>query len=127
MKNISTRDQQIASKVRMFRINAGMTQMEVAGHLGISPQQVQKYEQGKNKISAARLEAMANLFSISMSDFFIDSALGMSEESAEFIHKLDRGTANMLRKYRAISSPPLRKIVREVTYMLSDYDESREL
>lgn len=69
-KRIGDDDVTIGRNLRELRHNAGFTQEEVARHLGVSFQQVQKYENGTNRLSAARLYTLMNLFGIECSAFF---------------------------------------------------------
>ncbi len=48
-------DQIIAKKIYSFRLDNNMSQAELAKKIGVSAQQLQKYENAKNRISAARL------------------------------------------------------------------------
>lgn len=56
----------IGNKLRVTRKLHGMTQAELAKQLGISFQQVQKYERGHTRISASRLAAISALFGVSL-------------------------------------------------------------
>jgi transcriptional regulator with XRE-family HTH domain len=48
----------------------GMTQEKLAGHLGLTFQQVQKYEKGTNRVSASRLQAVSHILDVPVSFFF---------------------------------------------------------
>ena len=48
-------DRRIGERIRLRRTELGMTQHQLAAALGVSYQQIQKYENGANRISAARL------------------------------------------------------------------------
>jgi transcriptional regulator with XRE-family HTH domain len=63
-------DVHIGHRVRMLRIAKGMNQTTVASALGISFQQIQKYENGRNRVGAGRLQELANLFSVPTTFFF---------------------------------------------------------
>jgi len=63
-------DELVGCNVRLFRLNRGMTQAELAEALRVTSQQIQKYEKGKNRISAGRLFAIAGLFGVPVSAFF---------------------------------------------------------
>lgn len=63
----------LGENLRLFRKKAEMNLIELAKKLGISPQQLQKYETGENRISAERLFEIAKILNISMSNFYIDS------------------------------------------------------
>ena len=62
----------IARKMRIRRAKLGMTQQQVACKIGISYQQLQKYEHGRNRISAARLKDLADVLGVPIAYFFDD-------------------------------------------------------
>src|ERR1700683_284491 len=66
-------DKHVASRVRMRRLMLGTSQQTLGDKLGITFQQVQKYERGKNRISASRLQAMCEILQVPVS-FFFDGA-----------------------------------------------------
>jgi transcriptional regulator with XRE-family HTH domain len=63
-------DIQVGMRVRLKRRLLGMNQTQLARHLGISFQQVQKYEKGTNRIVSGRLHQMATLFDVPITYFF---------------------------------------------------------
>jgi transcriptional regulator with XRE-family HTH domain len=63
-------DKYVGSRVRMRRLMLGMSQGALAGQLGLTFQQVQKYEKGTNRISASRLQAMSHILQVPVSFFF---------------------------------------------------------
>lgn len=63
-------DKQIAERVRFFRRQAGMSQSDLANQLGVTFQQVQKYEKGQNRIGAGRLFEIARIFNVQVQAFF---------------------------------------------------------
>src|ERR1700758_1778342 len=63
-------DRQIAVRVRMRRLLLDMSQEKLAAGLGISFQQVQKYEKGNNRIGAGRLQQLAEILEVPVSFFF---------------------------------------------------------
>lgn len=58
-KSIHPIDRQTGVLLRHTRLRAGMTQIELARRLGVSFQQIQKYEKGQNRISTSRLVGLA--------------------------------------------------------------------
>jgi len=76
-KSPNTTDQHIGARVRMRRLQLGMSQTTLADALGLTFQQVQKYEKGANRISASRLHQIANTLQVPVSYFF-ESAPGAS-------------------------------------------------
>lgn len=64
MSNATPHDTTIGSRVRARREQQGMTQAALAAHIGVTFQQVQKYERGVNRIAAARLSLIARALDV---------------------------------------------------------------
>jgi transcriptional regulator with XRE-family HTH domain len=67
-------DRHVGARLRMRRIMLKKSQNEIANALGLTFQQVQKYEKGTNRISASRLQHLCKILSVPVS-FFFDEAL----------------------------------------------------
>lgn len=63
-------DAMVGAKIRMFRINRGMSQTALAERVGVSFQQVQKYEKGANRVGASRLSHIASVLGITVGELF---------------------------------------------------------
>lgn len=63
-------DQHVGRMLRLFRKSRGMTQSDLAHEVGVTFQQVQKYERGSNRIGASRLWEFCQVLGVSPSDFF---------------------------------------------------------
>ena len=63
-------DQIIGKKIYFLRLDNNISQAELAKKIGISAQQLQKYENAKNKISAARLALIAKVLDKDISYFY---------------------------------------------------------
>ena len=74
-------DQQIGDQVRTRRLLAGLTQEKLGDALGVSFQQVQKYEKGANRISASRLRQIATALDVPVTHFY-DAADGAMDGGA---------------------------------------------
>lgn len=78
----------VGSRVRMRRLMVGLSQEKLADGLGITFQQVQKYEKGTNRIGASRLQAIADILGVHPSFFFQqDEGQAPSREPAADIHE----------------------------------------
>jgi transcriptional regulator with XRE-family HTH domain len=120
-------DEHVGARVRMRRTMLGMSQEKLGEALGITFQQVQKYEKGTNRISASRLHHLSHLLQVSM-PFFFEGAphvpgpsedIGVAPSPAyvsEFLASSD-GLA-LIKAFRRIEQPQLRrsivKLVEEV-------------
>jgi transcriptional regulator with XRE-family HTH domain len=63
-------DKYVGSRVRMRRMMLGMSQEKLADALGLTFQQIQKYEKGTNRISASRLQAISQILDTPVHFFF---------------------------------------------------------
>jgi transcriptional regulator with XRE-family HTH domain len=66
-------DKHVGGRVRMRRLMLNMSQSQIAKALGLTFQQIQKYEKGANRISASRLQHMCSILQVPMSFFFDDA------------------------------------------------------
>jgi transcriptional regulator with XRE-family HTH domain len=63
-------DKHVGSRVRMRRMMLGMSQEKLGNNLGLTFQQVQKYEKGTNRIGASRLQQISHILQVPVSFFF---------------------------------------------------------
>ena len=76
MKTPTPFDAKVGARLRMRRRTLEMSQAKVGEALDISLQQIQKYENGTNRISASRLQQLANLLGVTPGYFFADACPG---------------------------------------------------
>ncbi|KRE21316.1 Cro/Cl family transcriptional regulator [Bosea sp. Root483D1] len=69
-------DRHVGSRVRMQRMLAGVSQEKLGEALGLTFQQVQKYEKGTNRISASRLQQIAKMLGVPVAFFFEGAPAG---------------------------------------------------
>jgi transcriptional regulator with XRE-family HTH domain len=67
---INPTDKHVGSRLRMRRLMLDMSQTDVADALGLTFQQLQKYEKGTNRISASRLQHLSQILQVPVSFFF---------------------------------------------------------
>lgn len=75
-------DVHVGSRIRMQRCFRGLTQSMLGQSVGVTFQQVQKYEKGTNRVGSSRLQAIADALGVSVS-FFFEGASGASGELEE--------------------------------------------
>jgi transcriptional regulator with XRE-family HTH domain len=63
-------DKHVGSRVRMRRMMLGMSQEKLGDALGLTFQQVQKYEKGTNRIGASRLQQISQILQVPVAFFF---------------------------------------------------------
>ena len=86
-KNANPIDRQSASRIRMQRMVCGLSQTKLGKAVGVSFQQVQKYEKGVNRVGASRLQQIANVLKVAP-DFFFDGASGKGGLSLTYPRRL---------------------------------------
>src|SRR3981081_3692631 len=69
-------DSELGKRIRLRRVEQHISQSELADKLGVSFQQVQKYEKGVNRVDAARLQQIATGLDVPVTFFFDDDGLG---------------------------------------------------
>jgi transcriptional regulator with XRE-family HTH domain len=111
-------DKHVGSRVRMRRMMLSMSQEKLGGALGLTFQQVQKYEKGTNRIGASRLQQISHILQVPVAFFFEGAptshppAEGMSEAPSpsyvsDFLATSD-GLA-LTKAFMEIKEPKLRR------------------
>lgn len=118
-------DIHVGSRVRLRRTLLGMSQKKLGAAVGLTFQQIQKYERGANRIGSSRLYQFAQVLDVPVSFFFDDmpeeisrSQPGASLGSAENFQQdqfARRETLELVRAYYKIRNPAVRKRVFELT------------
>ena len=105
---MTTESKQIANQMRAVRVAQGMTLEYVARQIGISYQQLQKYENGTNRVPTESLVKFTALFGMNTDDFYAlatgKKANGMSEAAME-----DKEILDVARAIRRIKNSRIRK------------------
>lgn len=106
-------DVHVGSRIRIRRLLIGMNQETLASALGLTFQQVQKYEGGANRVSASRLSQIAEVLGVPISYFFSDiEADGGSPDQGELEvrERMQRpDVIELIRSYYAIGNAGIRQ------------------
>jgi transcriptional regulator with XRE-family HTH domain len=118
-------DQKLGQRVRSRRLELGMSQERLAELLGITFQQVQKYERGANRIAASRLHDLAIALDMPVARFFDGLSVARKTTSASTARDLDDalakpGAHDLLRTYASITSPRVRRRILELVKAMSE-------
>lgn len=119
-------DVYVGSRIRMRRKMLGLSQEKLGEKLGITFQQIQKYEKGTNRVGASRLQAMSDALEVPVSFFFPESApsspAGMQEESATFMMDFMSTSEglDLTRAFIRIRNPKVRRKVVELVRALAE-------
>ena len=117
-------DVHVGRRIRIRRQLLGMNQETLAQGLGLTFQQVQKYEGGANRVSASRLSAMANILGVPVAFFFGDlpSADGLETREARHLRQsLEQPeTIDLIRFFYAIGDPMVRGAFLDLTKAIGE-------
>src|SRR3954468_8371436 len=110
-KSTTSHDIEVGQRIRARRMAKGMSQTELGALLGVTFQQVQKYEKGVNRVGAGRLVRVAEALDVPVSFFFGATDIG-SNDTRVILGFLD--TSYALRLLRAFSRIPQGEIQRAI-------------
>ena len=127
--SLNSTDKHVGSQVRMRRVKLGMSQSKLAEAVGLTFQQIQKYEKGANRISASRLQQFANILGVPVPFFFEDAPNASSQRKAktvdpsiayvsEFISSSD-GLA-LIKAFMQIKNAKLRRGIANLVEQIAD-------
>jgi transcriptional regulator with XRE-family HTH domain len=114
-------DKLLGQRVRAVRLKAGISQNDLADSIGVTFQQVQKYEMGTNRIPATRLIAIAGALNVPIVTLFeaIDPGIAEGQKTAEVYPDTPEAN-NLLNLFNAIESKAVRRqvvaLVRSMTH-----------
>ena len=115
-------DIHVGSRIRLRRNMLGMSQEKLGENLGITFQQIQKYEKGTNRVGASRLQAIASILSVPVAFFFEDAPgqetgggnRGFAEEASMALAHVICGSPGGLKLNRAVVNIPPGKVRRRI-------------
>ena len=126
-------DQEIGQKVRCFRKVLGLSQHELADKIGVSYQQLQKYETGANRISVGRLKQIGDAMNMDIVEFFnrtqepsMAGLYHICKEHGEKTQKNYDETVLMLNKFLQIEDKNIRKNILNIVDALSIKSEETQ-
>lgn len=124
-------DAHVGSRVRLRRTLLGLSQQKLGQDLGLTFQQIQKYERGANRIGASRLYELSEILDVPLSFFFeempaksISASGGLADTEREFEHQYmsKRETLELVRAYYKITDLEIRKRLFEVIKSIAHQD-----
>lgn len=118
-------DRKLGQRVRTRRLEIGMSQERLAELLGVTFQQVQKYEKGVNRIAASRLHDIAAALDMPISRFFEGlsrASAGVAESSRDYIDDAlaTPEGAQLMALFASIKSRKVRRQVLELVKALTE-------
>lgn len=130
-------DVHVGGRIRLRRTLLGMSQERLGDALGLTFQQVQKYERGTNRVGASRLWDLSRVLDVPVSFFYDDMTDDVADHSPRLISGLaeepdvveadpltKRETLELVRAYYRIQDPTVRKRVFDLAKALAAAAES---
>lgn len=96
-------DLEIGQKIRALRVAKGVSQTTLGDGLGVTFQQVQKYERGTNRVSAGRLQKIARMLDTPITFFYSEQRTKKQEDNGLALIQ-SKGAMRLLRAFAEISS-----------------------
>ncbi|MBA9070171.1 transcriptional regulator with XRE-family HTH domain [Methylobacterium sp. RAS18] len=110
-KQVTQQDRAVGERIQVLRKSKGLTQTALGKAIGVTFQQIQKYENGMNRVGASRLSDIARVLEVRVSSFY-DGDEGGSEDRAVVVGFLrTRGAIDLLRAFSAIEDDQTRRDV----------------
>jgi len=122
-KSPNDADRHIGSRMRARRIAIGMSQEKLGDRLGLTFQQVQKYEKGVNRVGAGRLLDIAAILQAPVAYFYEGLSTGNgkagSEDNAASLLLATTEGQRLIKAFSTITSPQLRHKVVDLVEIIS--------
>lgn len=115
-KDASAVDKKIGAKINQLRVSMGITRQELAEKIGVTHQQLQKYEQGTNRVTASRLVDISNVLHVSVMYFFEDYIESLCIENV----KKQRMCMEVMRNFMRIAREDQQDAIRQVIRMMAE-------
>jgi transcriptional regulator with XRE-family HTH domain len=117
-------DIEVGHRIRIERLARGLSQTALANQLGVTFQQVQKYEKGVNRVGAGRLTKIAEVLGIDVGTFFgakdmVSDEAKESGESSPLKLLTVSGAFRLLRAYGDIEDSNLRRAIVDLVEQIS--------
>ncbi|ALE03401.1 helix-turn-helix domain-containing protein [Bartonella ancashensis] len=126
-------DVYVGTRIRLRRNILGLTQEKLGEHLGITFQQIQKYEKGTNRVGASRLQAIAEIMDVPVSYFFDRSMSdqpmeGFAESDERFMDFCSSNEGiQLMRAFTNILDAKVRRKIIDLAKALSEDDNVNKL
>lgn len=126
-KRATEQDRIVGQRIQMLRKSKCLSQTALGSSIGVTFQQVQKYENGSNRVGASRLSEIARVLDVPVSAFFDDAEGGAGAEQGEaFVFLRSEGAIDLLRAFNALEDDHMRRevvaIVRRISRLGREQD-----
>ncbi len=124
-ERVNPTDVLVGQQVKRLRMERGMSQDTLGKGLGLTFQQVQKYEKGTNRISASRLQQIAVIFGVPVTAMFEtvpQNGEQQTEHQVIFSMMDTKGAHRLMRAFNSITGVAARKLVVDLSELLAEQD-----
>ena len=119
-------DRLVGVRITALRKARGMSQTALGNAVGVTFQQVQKYEKGQNRVGAGRLREIARLLDVPVSAFFEESEPRANAQEDVFGFLSGQGAIELLRAYAQIEDEQMRRDVLALVRSAARLAQARE-
>ena len=116
-------DLRVAERIKTIRRARSVTREQLAGLIGVSLQQLVKYEQGTNRISASRMLDLANALDVDITEFFSSDAIATPSADPPLAEK----ESELLAAFRRISSQETQELIVRMVRLVANGDSQVEV
>ena len=117
-------DQEIGQRIRAHRVYLNLSQEKLAARTGVTFQQIQKYENGTNRVSASRLVSIAHALGVPVEYFYGRTAAPAMKIMADrYVLMLDEGIGAIETTVKALKDLPA--VARDMRILRDDFDRQR--
>ena len=119
-------DSLVGARIRVFRIHRKISQTDLAEQIGVTFQQVQKYEKGTNRIGASRLSRIAAVLGVSVGELFESPGEKSGDSALLFRMLAEPGALRVLKAYTRTSEPRVRHAIAELIEGIADKEPMKK-
>src|ERR1700750_1924695 len=113
-------DTMVGARIRVLRIHNRISQTDLAEQIGVTFQQVQKYEKGTNRIGASRLSRIATVLGVSVGELFESPGEKSNDSTLLFQLLAEPGALRVLKAYTRTSDPRVRHAIADLVEGIAD-------
>ena len=113
-------DKVVGRRLRARRLQLGLSQQALGDALGISYQQVQKYEGGVSRIGAGRLQQLAEILDVPVSVFFDERPRGSEDGDTAFAFLDTAHSLRLVQAFARISDRPTQECIVQLVEKIAD-------
>ncbi len=119
-------DAMIGAKIRMLRVDRGISETALAARIGVTFQQLQKYEQGAGRVGASRLARIAAVLDVSVGEFFESSRAGLPVSKSPVHLLAEPGARRVLEAYARMPNRRLRAYIAKLVEIVANRSRGGE-